>query len=63
MSAQANGGRLGVAPFKPKRPEILQIGKTFIPLYPKVDATVSDPKKAMAYQQNKTALASTDLDQ
>jgi hypothetical protein len=34
-----------------------------VPLYPKVGATISDPEKAMAYQQNKTALASTDLDQ
>ncbi len=41
----------------------MQIGKTSVPLYPKIDATMSDPEKAMAYQQNKTALASADLDQ
>jgi hypothetical protein len=63
MSAQANQGRLVVTPFVPKRPKIVKIGKTSIPLYPKVDATMSDPEKAMAYQQNKTALASADLDQ
>jgi hypothetical protein len=63
MSAQVNRGRLGVIPFMPKQPEIEQTGKTSISLYPKVDATMSDPKKAMAYQQNKTALASADLDQ
>ncbi len=32
-------------------------------LYPKVDASMSDPKKALAYQQNWAALASADLDQ
>ena len=32
-------------------------------LYPKVDASMSDPEKAMAFQQNKTALASAELDQ
>jgi hypothetical protein len=47
----------------PKQPKIIQIGRTLVPLYAKVDATMSDPKKAMAYQQNKTALTSTDLDQ
>jgi hypothetical protein len=31
-------------------------------LYPKVDASMSDPEKAMAYQHNKTAFASADLD-
>ena len=39
------------------------IGKTSVSLYPKVDASMADPKKAMAFQQNKTALASADLDQ
>jgi hypothetical protein len=34
-----------------------------MPLYPKVHVEMSDPEKAMAYQQNKTALASTNLDQ
>ena len=32
-------------------------------LYPKVDASMSDPEKVMVFQQNKTALASADLDQ
>jgi hypothetical protein len=63
MSAQNNRGRLGVTPFVPKQPEIVQIGKMSIPLYPKVVATMSDPQKAMAYQQNKMALASANLDQ
>jgi hypothetical protein len=63
MSAQANGGRLSVTPFVPKQPEIVQFGKTTVLLYPKVDATMSDLEKAMAYQQNKMALASANLDQ
>jgi hypothetical protein len=41
----------------------VSIGKTSVTLYPKVDASISDPEKAMAFQQNKTALASADLDQ
>jgi hypothetical protein len=41
----------------------MQIEKMSVPLYPKVEATMSDPKKAMAYQQNKMAFASADLDQ
>ena len=32
-------------------------------LYPKVDATMSEPEKALAYQQNRAALAGADLDQ
>ena len=63
MSAQANQGRLGLTPFVPKRPEIMQIGRMSVPLYPQMDATMSDPEKAMAYQQSKTALASANLDQ
>jgi hypothetical protein len=63
MSAQVNQGRISVTPFVPKRPEIVQIGKTSVPLYPKVDATMSDPEKTMACQQNKAAIASADLDQ
>ena len=39
------------------------IGRTSVSLYPKVDSSMTDPKKALAYQHNKTALASTDLDQ
>ncbi len=49
--------------FAPRKPVIVSIGKTSILLYPKVDASMSDPEKAMAFQQNKTALASADLDQ
>jgi len=41
----------------------MSIGKTAVTLYPKVDASMSDPEKAMAFQQNKTALASANLDQ
>ena len=49
--------------FAPRNPKIVIIGKTSVSLYPKVDASMADPKKAMAFQQNKTALASADLDQ
>jgi hypothetical protein len=34
-----------------------------VSLYPKVDASMSDPEKALAYQQNWAALAGADLDQ
>ena len=44
--------------FAPRKPEIVSIGKTSVLLYPKVDASMADPEKAMAFQQNKTALAS-----
>jgi len=49
--------------FVPPKPEIILIGRTSVSLYPKVDPTMSDPEKAMAYQQNCTALATADLDQ
>ena len=49
--------------FAPRNPEIVSIGKTSVSLYPKVDASMTDPEKAMAFQENKTALASADLDQ
>jgi len=49
--------------FAPRKPEIVSIGKTSVSLYPKVDASMGDPEKAMAFQQNKTALTSADLDQ
>jgi len=49
--------------FVPRKPEIVLIGRTSVSLYPKVDPTMSDPEKAMAYQQNRTALATADLDQ
>ena len=49
--------------FVPRKPEIVLIGKTSVSLYPKVDSTMSDSEKAMAYQQNRTALATANLDQ
>jgi len=49
--------------FTPQKPEIISIGKISVLLYPKVDASMSDPEKAMAFQQNKTALASAELNQ
>ena len=49
--------------FAPRPQEIVHIGKTSVLLYPKVNASMSDPEKGMAFQQNKTALASADLDQ
>ena len=49
--------------FAPRKSKNVSIGKTTVSLYPKVDASMSDPEKAMAYQQNKTALSSADLDQ
>ena len=49
--------------FAPQKPKIMSIGKTSVSLYPKVDASMADPEKAMAFQQNKTALASADLHQ
>jgi hypothetical protein len=50
-------------PFVPRKPEIVTIGRTSVSLYPKVDSSMTDPKKAHIYQHNKTALASADLDQ
>jgi hypothetical protein len=47
----------------PRKPEIVLIGKTSVLLYPKVDTTMSDLEKALAYQQNCTALATANLDQ
>jgi hypothetical protein len=55
--------RAGSTRFTPRKPEIVGIGKSLVSLYPKVDASMSDPEKAMAFQQNKTALASAELDQ
>jgi hypothetical protein len=51
------------SPFVPRKPEIVTIGRTSVSLYPQVDENMTDPKKALAYQHNKTALASTDLNQ
>jgi hypothetical protein len=51
------------SPFVPRNPEIVTIGRTSVALYPQVNKNMTDPKKALAYQHNKTALASADLDQ
>ena len=51
------------SPFVPCKPEIVTIGSSSVSLYPKVDSSMTDPEKALAYQHNKTALASADLDQ
>jgi hypothetical protein len=55
--------RAGSTRFTPQKPEIVSIGKTLVLLYPKVDASMSDLEKAIAFQQNKTALASAELNQ
>jgi hypothetical protein len=55
--------RASKSPFIPCKPEIVTIGLISISLYPQVNEKMTDPKKAMAYQHNKTALASADLDQ
>jgi hypothetical protein len=49
--------------FVPRKAKTIVIGKTSVLLYPKVDPTMPDPEKALAYQQNCAALASADLDQ
>ena len=49
--------------FLPKKTENVTIGRITIPLYPRVDGTMSDGEKALAYQHNRTALANSDLDQ
>ena len=51
------------APFLPQKPEIVSIGRSSVSLYRKVDETMSDPEKALAFQHNRTALAGADLDQ
>jgi hypothetical protein len=48
--------------FVPRKAETIVIGKTSVSLYPKVDPTMSDPEKVLAYQQNCAALAGADLD-
>jgi hypothetical protein len=49
--------------FVPRKPKIILIVKTSVSLYPKVDPSMSDPEKVLAYQQNRTALATAILDQ
>jgi hypothetical protein len=51
------------SPFVPCKLEIVTIGCTSVSLYPQVNEKMTNPKKAMAYQHNKTALASADLNQ
>jgi hypothetical protein len=41
----------------------MSIGKTLVSLYPKVDASMADPERALAFQQNKRALILANLDQ
>ena len=55
--------RAAKAPFIPQKPEIVFIGRTLVSLYKKVDKTMSDPEKALAFQHNRTALAGADLNQ
>jgi hypothetical protein len=49
--------------FVPRKAKTVVIGKTSVLLYPKVDPTMSDPEKALAYQQNCAVLAGADHDQ
>ena len=50
-------------PFTPKKQETGSVGRTSVSLYPKIDGLWSDAEKAMVYQQIRTALATTNLDQ
>jgi hypothetical protein len=49
--------------FVPRAAKAVAIRRTSVSLYLKVDASMSDPEKALAYQQNWAALADADLDQ
>jgi hypothetical protein len=49
--------------FVPPKPKIVLIGKTLVLLYHKVDPSMCDTEKVLAYQQNCTALATANLDQ
>jgi hypothetical protein len=51
------------SPFIPQKPKIVSIRRTSVSLYCKVDKNMSDPKKALAFQHNRTALAGADLNQ
>jgi hypothetical protein len=55
--------RASKTPFIPQKPEIVSIRCTSVSLYRKVDKSMSDPEKALAFQHNRTALASAYLDQ
>jgi len=51
------------APFIPQKPKIVSIGRMSVSLYRKVDETMSDLEKALAFQHNRTGLAGANLDQ
>ena len=51
------------SPFVPRKLKIVTIRRTSVLLYPQVNEKMTNPKKTMAYQHNKTALVSADLDQ
>ncbi len=47
----------------PHKLKIVSIGHTLVSLHPKVDMSMTNVEKAIAFQHKKTALASTNLDQ
>jgi hypothetical protein len=40
------------SPFVPRQPEIILIGQTLVSLYPKVDLSMTNAEKALAFQHN-----------
>jgi hypothetical protein len=62
-SPTINAIRATKSPFVPCQPEIVWIGRTLVSLYPKIDSSITDAEKALAFQHNKTALSSANLDQ
>jgi hypothetical protein len=48
--------------FVPRKAKTILIGKTSVSLYSKVDPTMFNPEKALAYQQSCAVLAGADLD-
>ncbi len=50
------------SPVVPGQPEIVSISRTLVSLYPKVDLSMTNAEKALAFQHNKTALASANPD-
>ncbi len=61
--ASPNARAIHSSRFVPRKPKVILIGKTSVPLYPKVHPTTIDPKKTLANQYNPTALAAADIDQ
>jgi hypothetical protein len=61
--ASPNARAIHGSRFVPRMPEVVLIGKTSVPSYPKVNPSMTDLEKALAYQHNWTALASANLDQ